>query len=44
MNLNVRYCRKCKRAYDIGINFDICPECRGIKLKEVEESGNLLEL
>ena len=28
MNPNVRYCKKCKKAYDIGTNFIICPDCR----------------
>jgi len=32
--INIRYCKKCKKAYDIGTNFDICPECRRKKIKE----------
>jgi len=24
----IRYCKKCKEAYDIGINYDLCPKCR----------------
>ena len=32
----IRYCKKCGKAFDIGINFDICPECR-MKNKEGEK-------
>lgn len=35
--INIRYCKKCKNAYDIGINFDLCPECRGLINEEVKE-------
>jgi len=28
MNINVRYCKECKKPYDIGTNFKKCPECR----------------
>jgi len=28
MNINLRKCKKCGKVYDIGTNFDICPECR----------------
>lgn len=34
MNLNVRYCKKCKGAYDIATNFDECPKCRGTEINE----------
>tara|TARA_Y100000310_G_scaffold20006_1_gene19522 strand:+ start:493 stop:615 length:123 start_codon:yes stop_codon:yes gene_type:complete len=37
MNINVRYCKKCKKAYDIGTNLDICPECR--RKKKRRENG-----
>lgn len=36
---DIRYCIKCQRAYDIGTNFDICPDCRYRKLKEVKGDG-----
>jgi len=41
MNTNLRYCKKCGRAYDIGTNFDICPDCRYDELRknEVKENG-----
>lgn len=26
--LNWRVCKKCWRHYDIGTNYEICPECR----------------
>ena len=37
MNLNIRYCKQCKQAYDIAVNFDICPECR---INEVKKGVN----
>jgi len=37
MNVNLRYCKKCQSPYDIGTQYDLCPECRN-KLKE-EERG-----
>ena len=33
--INIRYCKKCNQAYDIGINFDTCAKCR------LEKRGNL---
>ncbi len=35
MIIDIRYCRKCGRAYDIRTNYDICPDCR-YKQKERE--------
>ena len=29
----IKYCKKCKKAFDIGINYSLCPKCRK---KEVE--------
>lgn len=26
--LNIKYCKKCKQAFDIGTNLDLCPICR----------------
>ena len=37
MSLDIRYCKKCKRAYDIGLNFETCPDCRYGELNEVKE-------
>ena len=34
----VRYCLRCGKAFDIGINYDICPECRR-KKEKVEYRG-----
>jgi len=34
-----RYCKRCKSFYDIGINFDECPNCRKELNKEVEDDG-----
>lgn len=28
MMINIKYCKKCKRAFDIGTNYTICPKCR----------------
>lgn len=27
--INIRYCRRCEKPYDIGTNYEVCPECRG---------------
>ena len=36
----IKYCKKCEEAFDIGINYDICPSCRGvIKFGGVKEDG-----
>jgi len=34
--INIKYCRRCKRAFDTGTNFDICPRCR----EELKKEGN----
>ena len=34
----LRHCKKCQEAYDIEIEYDTCPECRGIKLR-IEGDG-----
>ena len=39
MNINLKYCKKCKRAYDIGTNYDLCPKCRNKKREVVSEKG-----
>jgi hypothetical protein len=31
---NVKFCKLCKKPFDIGTNFDICPKCRAKKRKE----------
>lgn len=28
MNIYVKYCKKCKKPFDIGTNYDLCYECR----------------
>ena len=27
--MNIRYCLRCENAFDIGTEYEICPECRG---------------
>lgn len=34
--IHIKYCKRCKRAFDIGTNYEICPICR---FKE-RENGN----
>lgn len=26
--IHIKYCKKCKSAFDIATNFEECPECR----------------
>ncbi|KKM74036.1 hypothetical protein LCGC14_1404490 [marine sediment metagenome] len=26
--IQIKYCKKCGEAYDIGANLDYCPKCR----------------
>ena len=33
----IKYCKKCKKAFDIAINYDLCPECRGETNNQVGE-------
>lgn len=30
----VKYCKECKQAYDISINYDKCHQCRSNKKKK----------
>lgn len=36
MNIFLKRCNKWGRDFDIGINYDVCPECR--YKKEVKEN------
>lgn len=36
MNINLKYCIKCGRAFDVGTNHDICFKCREIKQNKKE--------
>jgi len=29
--INLKYCKICRKAFDIGTNYEICPECRRLK-------------
>ncbi len=33
----IKYCKKCRKAFDIAINYDICPECRNVNRDERRE-------
>ncbi len=33
--IDIKYCKRCKKSYDVGLNKDICPSCR--REKEVED-------
>jgi len=33
--LNIRYCKKCRQAYDIGTNLPLCPVCRKEKAMSI---------
>ena len=37
--INLKYCKKCKEAFDLGTNFDICPKCRGLVKEELKKEG-----
>ena len=39
MNLNVRYCIECKKAYDVGTNYNKCVDCR--TKDELKKRGRL---
>ena len=40
MNIHLKRCKKCRRWFDVGTNFDICPECRMKKKKGGEDGKN----
>jgi len=29
--IHIKYCKKCKQAFDIATNYDLCPNCRNKK-------------
>lgn len=35
---NIKYCRRCKTAFDIATNFDFCYKCR----KELQKNISIL--
>ena len=39
--IDIKFCKKCCAAFDIGTNFELCPDCRN-ELNEVkkEEDGD----
>jgi len=39
MNVYLRYCKKCGEAFDINIQYNLCPKCRK-KQEEIEDENN----
>jgi len=37
--INWKFCKKCRQAFDVGTNFDICPLCRRKEAKEKERES-----
>lgn len=35
--IDIKCCKKCGDTFDIGTNYELCPECRGLNKLEVEE-------
>jgi len=43
MNIHVKYCKRCGKAFDQGTNFDLCPKCRkDLELKRWKENNKEL--
>jgi len=41
--INIKFCMKCKKGFDIATNYEVCPECRGEKLNRVGELNEVKE-
>jgi len=39
--INIKYCKKCKKPFDIDTSKELCPECR--KKEDKRKSGKKLE-
>ena len=39
--INIKFCRKCKKPFDIVTNFDLCPKCRE-EFKKKEKRSNTI--
>ncbi len=39
MNIFLTVCKKCGKHYDIGINYEICPDCRLEKMNDKKEES-----
>ena len=37
MNINIKICRRCGEPFDIGTNFEWCPECRKKERDKLKE-------
>jgi len=38
--IHIKYCRRCKKAFDIATNYDLCPECREELKKRGKKNEN----
>lgn len=36
--IDIRYCKRCKEAFDIGTNWNVCPKCRKEIIEKKEEA------
>ena len=41
--IHIKYCRKCKEAFDIATNYDYCHECRGVPIKKIDREKKIWE-
>jgi len=41
--INIKYCRRCGEAFDIGTNLDVCPKCREELKEGKKEDGRKRE-
>lgn len=35
--IHIKYCKKCKKPFDIATNYELCPKCR---IKKELKNGN----
>ena len=38
MNIYLKKCKRCGQGFDIGINFEICPNCRRKVMDDLNEN------
>lgn len=39
MFYDIKYCKKCGKPFDMGTNFDICPDCRKEEINKKREEN-----